>query len=63
MEFHTKTPEETMRQFLIPFEGQPSQVFGTLTIKIKDTPMIKTHQYILFMLDRSQSMSDRVETN
>ena len=63
MEFHTKTPEETMRQFLIPFEGQPSQVFGTLTIKIKDTPMIKTPQYILFMLDRSQSMSDRVETN
>lgn len=64
MEFHTKTTENTNSTFLVPFaqENTP-HVFGTLTIKVNDTPMTKTPQYILFMLDRSQSMTDEVETN
>jgi len=64
--FHTKTAEKTKSnsKFLLPFTDEEStQVFGTLTIKVNDTPMIKTPQYILFMLDRSQSMTDAVETN
>lgn len=62
--FHTKTADDTNSKFLVPFADEESpQVFGTLTIKVNDTPMIKTPQYILFMLDRSQSMSDHVETN
>jgi hypothetical protein len=64
MEFHTKTAENTNSTFLVPFaQENTQQVFGTLTIKVNDTPMTKTPQYILFMLDRSQSMTDEVETN
>jgi hypothetical protein len=64
IEFHTKTTDETNSKFLLPFADETStQVFGTLTIKVNDTPMTKTPQYILFMLDRSQSMTDSVETN
>ena len=67
MEFHTKlqTPSDDINsKFLVPFAEEPSpQVFGTLTIKVNDTPMTKTPQYILFMLDRSQSMTETVETN
>ena len=67
MEFHTKlqTPSDDINsKFLVPFADEPSpQVFGTLTIKVNDTPMTKTPQYILFMLDRSQSMTESVETN
>lgn len=62
MDFHTKTNTTNTSKFLIPFEEESSsQVFGILTIKMKDTPMIKTPQYILFMLDRSQSMSEETE--
>ena len=64
IEFHTKTTDDTNSKFLLPFADETStQVFGTLTIKVNDTPMTKTPQYILFMLDRSQSMTDSVETN
>lgn len=62
MDFHTtkKTNITTNNsKYLTPFEDETSsQVFGILKIKVKDTPMIKTPQYILFMLDRSQSMSE-----
>ena len=64
IEFHTKKAENTNSKFLLPFAHEDTaQVFGTLTIKVNDTPMTKTAQYILFMLDRSQSMTDEVETN
>jgi hypothetical protein len=64
IEFHTKKAENTNSKFLLPFADEDThQVFGTLTIKVNDTPMTKTPQYILFMLDRSQSMTDEVETN
>ncbi len=64
IEFHTKTADQTSSKFLVPFAYETSrQIFGTLTIKISDTPMTKNPQYILFMLDRSQSMTDEVETN
>jgi hypothetical protein len=64
IEFHTKKAENTNSKFLLPFAHEDThQVFGTLTIKVNDTPMTKTPQYILFMLDRSQSMTDEVETN
>lgn len=64
IEFHTKTADDTNSKFLLPFADEtPTKVFGTLTIKVNDTPMTKTPQYILFMLDRSQSMTDEVETN
>jgi len=63
-EFHTKASDEINTKFLIPFADEKTpKVFGTLTIKINDTPMTKTPQYILFMLDRSQSMTDEVERN
>jgi hypothetical protein len=64
IEFHTKTADDTNSKFLVPFADEtPTKVFGTLTIKVNDTPMTKTPQYILFMLDRSQSMTDEVERN
>lgn len=64
IEFHTKKAENTNSKFLLPFAHEDTpQVFGTLTIKVNDTPMTKTAQYILFMLDRSQSMTDEVEKN
>jgi hypothetical protein len=64
IEFHTKKAENTNSKFLLPFAHEDTpQVFGTLTIKVNDTPMTKTPQYILFMLDRSQSMTDEVEKN
>jgi hypothetical protein len=64
IEFHTKKEENTNSKFLLPFADEDTvQVFGTLTIKVNDTPMTKTPQYILFMLDRSQSMTDEVERN
>jgi hypothetical protein len=64
MEFHTKTENQINSKFLVPFAQENTrQVFGTLTIKVNDTPMTKTPQYILFMLDRSQSMTDSVEKN
>ena len=64
MEFHTKTENQINSTFLVPFaQENTQQVFGTLTIKVNDTPMTKTPQYILFMLDRSQSMSDPVGRN
>lgn len=62
-EFHTKSLADDMKtKFLVPFADEEShKLFGTLTIKVNDTPMTKTPQYILFMLDRSQSMTDEVE--
>jgi hypothetical protein len=64
MEFHTKTENQINSTFLVPFaQENTQQVFGTLTIKVNDTPMTKTPQYILFMLDRSQSMSEPVGRN
>ena len=68
LDFHRKYEEESTEKtvadddakFLKPFEDE-SQKFGILTIKINDTPMITNPQYILFMLDISQSMTERSE--
>ena len=57
VDFHIKGEDEVKSEFLKPF-GDEDQKFGTLSIKINDTPMISSPQYILFMLDRSQSMTD-----
>jgi len=65
LDFHRKYEEESIEKtvsdddtkFLKPFEDETQQ-FGILTIKINDTEMISTPQYILFMLDRSQSMNE-----
>jgi hypothetical protein len=62
IDFHRKEEDEVKSDFLKPFEDE-SQKFGTLKIKINDTSMISTPQYILFMLDRSQSMEDLCEGN
>lgn len=68
IDFHTKYEEEESiektvddeSKFLKPFEDE-TQKFGILIIKINDTPMISKPQYILFMLDRSQSMNEQSE--
>jgi translation initiation factor 2B subunit (eIF-2B alpha/beta/delta family) len=68
IDFHTKYEEEESTEktvddeskFLKPFEDE-TQKFGILIIKINDTPMISKPQYILFMLDRSQSMNEQSE--
>ena len=69
IDFHRKYEEESIEKtllddddskFLKPFEDE-TQKFGILTIKINDTEMISTSQYILFMLDRSQSMNEQSE--
>ena len=60
IDFHRKEEDEIKSDFLKPFEDD-DQKFGTLKIKINDTSMISSPQYILFMLDRSQSMEDLCE--
>jgi hypothetical protein len=68
LDFHRKYEEESTEKtfsddeskFLKPFEDE-TQKFGILTIKINDTSMTSNPQYILFMLDRSQSMNEQSE--
>jgi len=56
IEFHTKTADQISSKFLVPFADETStQIFGTLTIKVSDTPMTKTlNTYYLCWTVRSQ---------
>jgi Mg-chelatase subunit ChlD len=61
IDFHTKLQTNTSDlKFVTPFEDE-TQEFGILKIKVNDTPMTKSPQFILFTLDRSQSMSEICE--
>lgn len=64
IDFHTKLQTNTTpdSKFVRPFDDE-TQEFGILKIKVNNTPMIKSPQFILFTLDRSQSMSETCEGN